>query len=157
MKSMKKDCFQDTEDECSMMAKRFFFVLGLLGAMTACASNPKWQGEYIYEADFGENAAEQPVLIEYLLEVGDGSCKLSIQGYQVFETILCSAGSNEKTLSIHFKSYEDGSMKNTYGIQIYTTGQRLFWLDNASITHWDAMVPDESVAKSGKYFLKTAQ
>lgn len=62
-----------------------------------------------------------------------------------------------KLLSINFQSYEDGSVKNAYGVQIYKAGEQLFWLDKELITHWDALVPDESVAKPGKYFLKTAQ
>lgn len=140
-----------------MIIKRVFFILGLLWGVTACASNTKWQGLYIYEAELGENVAEQPVIVEYTLEIDDSSCQLSIQGYQVFETILCDARSNKKTLNILFRSYEDGSVKNAYGVEIYKTGQRLFWLDDALITHWDAMVPDESVTKPGNYFLKKAQ
>lgn len=136
--------------------KRFFVLVGVLFSF-GISANSKWQGSYIYEADLSGGIPDLLMFVEYVLEVSDNSCKLSIQGYQVFETILCSAGSNEKALSVHFQSYENGSMKNAYGIQIYTAGQRLFWLDNASITHWDALVPDESVVKPGKYFLKTAQ
>lgn len=142
-----------------MMAKRFFLALGLLWGVTACASNPNWQGEYVYEADLGVNAAEQPILIEYVLEVGDNSCKLSIQGYQVSEIILCRAFDREHSLDVKFRSYEDGSLKNPYGIQVYSVDQTLFHLnlEKDLVTHWDALVPDEAVAKPGKYFLKTAQ
>ena len=140
-----------------MKIKRVIFILGLFWILIACASHPKWQGSYIYEADLGKNVAEQAVIVEYVLEIDGSSCQLSIQGYQVFETILCDARSNKKTLNIQFRSYEDGSVKNAYGIEIYKAGQRLFWFDDALITYWDAMVPDESVAKPGKYFLKKAQ
>ncbi|MGV8837716.1 DUF5991 domain-containing protein [Cellvibrio sp.] len=136
--------------------KRFLVLVSVLFSFDISA-NTKWQGSYIYEADLSGDIPDRLMFVEYVLEVSNDSCKLIIQGYQVFETILCSTGNNEKTLSIYFQSYEDGSVKNAYGIQIYTTGQRLFWLDKASITHWDALVPDESVAKPGKYFLKTAQ
>lgn len=141
-----------------MMAKRFFLVLGLLWGVTACAGNPKWQGEYIYEADLGENAAEQSILVEYVLEIGDNSCKLTIQGYQVSEIILCSALDQGRSLNVNFQSYEDGSLKNQYGIQIYSVDQTLFHLnfERELVTQWDALVPDELVSKTGKYFLKTA-
>jgi hypothetical protein len=140
-----------------MTIKRVVFILGLLWGVTACASNPKWQGSYIYEADLGDNVAEQSIIVEYVLEIDDSSCQISIQGYQVFETILCDTQDDKKILSILFKSYEGGSVKNAYGIEVYQAGQRLFWLDKELVTHWDAMVPDESVVKPGKYFLKKAQ
>lgn len=133
-----------------------FLLVGFL-VLPAANAEPDWQGEYTYEADLGENLAEQSIIVEYVLEIDGSSCQLSIQGYQVFEIILCDVRSNKKTLSILFRSYEDGSVKNAYGVEIYKAGQRLFWLDNELVTHWDALVPDESVAKPGKYFLKKAQ
>ena len=142
-----------------MLIKQFCLILGLLWGMTACASHPAWQGSYIYEADFGENAAEQSVLVEYVLKVGDNSCKLSVQGYQVSELILCRAVEQEHSLDVKFLSYENGSLLNQYGVQIYLMDQTLFHLKSEKelITHWGAFVPDESVVKPGKYFLKTAQ
>ena len=139
------------------MRKQIFALLGLLWGVAACAGHSVWSGEYSYEAVLGENVAEQAIIVEYVLNVDDKSCQLSIQGYQVFETIMCDAKDDKKVLSIYFKSYEDGSVKNAYGVELYKPGQRLFWLDNEWVTHWDALVPDEAVAKPGKYFLKKAQ
>lgn len=156
---MKKDYFQGMQGECKMMTKRFLFLLILLWAMTACASHPAWQGSYVYEADLGENAADQSILVEYILEIGDNSCRLSIQGYQVSEIILCDASGNAHSLGVKFMSYDDGSLKNVYGIQLYSSRQVLFRLsaEKELITHWDGLLPDESLVKSGKYFLKKAQ
>lgn len=137
--------------------KQIFVLLGMLWGVTACAGHSEWSGEYIYEADLGENVAEQSIIVEYVLDVDGNSCQLSIQGYQVSEIVLCTADGSKTTLNILFKSYEDGSVKNAYDVEIYKTGQRLFWLDNELVTHWDALVPDDSVAEPEKYFLKKAQ
>lgn len=143
----------------SAIMKRILLLAVFFFPLIACANNLEWKGAYIYEADFGKNAAEQSVLVEYFLEIGDDSCKLSIQGYQVSEIILCRAEGHSHALGVKFQSYEDGSLKNQYGIQIYTVDQVLFHLNSKKelITHWDALLPDGSVVKPGKYFLKTAK
>lgn len=139
--------------------KRVMRSLGLASTFfsLAVSADSVWQGSYDYYLDLSGGVPDQMMFVEYVLEISDNSCRLSIQGYQVFETILCRAEGGVKLLSINFQSYEDGSVKNAYGVQIYKAGEQLFWLDKELITHWDALVPDESVAKPGKYFLKTAQ
>ncbi|WP_331344051.1 DUF5991 domain-containing protein [Cellvibrio sp. UBA7661] len=136
--------------------KRSSLLVGALLSFTASA-NPVWHGSYGFDLDLSGGIPDRLMFVEYVLNVDDKSCQLSIQGYQVFETIMCDAKDDKKALRIYFKSYEDGSVKNAYGVELYKVGQRLFWLDDELVTHWDALVPDESVAKPGKYFLKKAQ
>lgn len=141
-----------------MRIKQFSFLAGMFWTLTACANSSGWEGVYSYEADFGENVAGEPVIVEYLLEIDDNFCQLSIQGYQVSEIIVCDAIGTERNLDVMFRSYENGTLKNHYEVQLYNPAQRLFYLKpgNDLVTYWDALVPDESLSKSGKYFLKKA-
>ncbi|WP_049631152.1 DUF5991 domain-containing protein [Cellvibrio sp. pealriver] len=136
--------------------KRLSLLVGALLSFAASA-NSVWHGSYGFDLDLSGGIPDRLMFVEYVLSIDEQSCLLSIQGYQVFETIMCDAKDDKKALGIYFKSYEDGSVKNAYGVELYKPGQRLFWLDNELVTHWDALVPDESVAKPGKYFLKKAQ
>lgn len=138
--------------------KRFFVLVGVLFSF-GISANSKWQGSYIYEADLSGGIPDRLMFVEYVLEVSNNSCKLSVQGYQVSEVILCRAIGQQRSLDVKFQSYEDGLLKNQYGIQVYSVDQTLFHLnlEKDLVTHWGALVPDELVAKPGKYFLKTAQ
>lgn len=136
--------------------KRILFSIGIFLSLAACANESDWYGSYIYEADLGENVAGDALVVEYQLDVSEGTCKLTIQGYQVFEAILCTAVINERDMDILFSSYENGSVNNQYDVQVYSSAQRLFSLsaDSYLNTHWDGIFPGESKAASGRYFFK---
>ena len=116
----------------------------------------QWNGVYKYDAMLGENVAEDKIIIEYELVLKDGDCKLSVQGYQTDETLLCTVEEHGVDLNIKFNSYADGSTENIYGVAIYPPNSTLFQLTSTPdslITTWGSLLPDDSHS-SGKYFIK---
>jgi hypothetical protein len=124
-------------------------------SLAACAQDT-WLGTYQYVAELGENVAEDKVIVEYIFRLTSQECKITAQGYQMDEAILCSAEPTGKILNVRFKSYEDGSTQNIYGVAVYNPGEVLFTLslDNQNVvTTWKELTPDESCS-SGIYFEK---
>ena len=81
----------------------------------------------------------------------------SIEGYQVSESILCTTREDNDHLTVSFKSYTDGSVKNIYDVAVYTVGGTLFsfsYENNQLLTTWGELIPDESPPQKGVYFLK---
>lgn len=137
--------------------KLFISILFSLIAfsLNACAAKNPWVGEYLYEADLGENVGGDQVIVEYDLKIQDSTCALTIEGYQVSESIVCSVNTDGNTLNVLFKSYSDGSTKNAYDVEVYPVSGVLFKLsstDKGLITHWENLTPDESIANDGIYF-----
>ncbi len=124
-------------------------------SLAACAQDT-WLGTYQYVAELGENVAEDKVIVEYIFRLTSQECKITAQGYQTDEAILCSAEPTGKTLNVKFKSYEGGSTENIYGVAVYNPEGVLFTLslDNQNIlTNWKELTPDDSHS-SGIYFEK---
>ena len=141
------------------MRNLHYFILVILTSLSlsACADKPAWQGTYNYEAMLGENVADDAVIIEYALSISDNGCSLQIEGYQISESITCTATEDGSRLTIFFKSYDDGSVKNIYDVAVYPVGGTLFSLsyeDKQLLTNWGVLTPDESMAKKGIYFVK---
>lgn len=135
-----------------------FFGFFLMLNVSACNSGQNWQGKYSFTAEFGENVAETPVIVDYELTINDGTCALSIIGYQIADDILCEAKTDQQNkLNILFKSYADGSLTSFYPAQIYQVGELLFSMsreDTGLITEWGSLIVDNPFAKRGRYFKK---
>lgn len=97
------------------------------------------------------------MIIEYAFTLDKEKCLITSQGYQTDEKILCSAAETGGDLIVKFLSYEDGSTKNIYDVEIYAPQSALFTLTSKSttlITTWGMLAPDESHI-TGQYFKKT--
>lgn len=135
-------------------------ILGFILAfsISACQSEQEWSGKYSFDAVFGENAAETPVIVTYELAITGTSCILSIVGYQVADEILCDAKETQNnTLDVLFKSYADGSLTSFYPVQLYQVGERLFSLSGNGAgleTEWGSLIVDNPFSKKGEYFKK---
>jgi hypothetical protein len=126
-------------------------------SLSACAARNTWQGEYSYEALLGENVAEDAVIIEYTLNISDTACSIRVEGYQVAESILCTAVTSKDSLEVKFLSYKNGSIRNVYDVAVYPVGSLLFSLvmdDEQLVTTWGELLPDESLKRRGFYFIK---
>ncbi|HTF98920.1 MAG TPA: DUF5991 domain-containing protein [Cellvibrio sp.] len=138
--------------------KNFFKtnILLILASSTVYAQTPQWNGIYEYEALLGENAAEDKIIIQYQLILTKDNCKVTAEGYQTDEKIICTSENQGKDLIIKFKSYEDGSTKNAYGVSVYGPDSTLFKLSytkDTIKTTWEALSPGESYS-AGTYFEK---
>ncbi|HWV15333.1 MAG TPA: DUF5991 domain-containing protein [Cellvibrio sp.] len=124
--------------------------------VSACAGNDQWVGTYAYEASLGETVAGEEAVVAYTLVVGAGTCKISIEGFQVSESIICKAADAGSNLDVKFQSYDNGSVANKYGVVVYKENSSLLRLERGKelITTWGELLPDESLAKTGKYFKK---
>lgn len=135
------------------------YIFLSLFSLSACAQTPSWDGIYTYEASLGENVAEDKILIEYTLTLDKNNCVIISQGYQTDEKILCTAAELDGSLVVTFSSYEDGSTKNLYEVEVYPPKSTLFTLtskDSRLITTWGLLAPDESFS-TGEYFKKMAK
>lgn len=139
------------------MNKKFIFGFSLISFLSsACTQTEQWHGTYKYEALPGENVAEDQVIIEYSFILAKDKCRVIIQGYQTDEKILCVTAESGNDLQVKFKSYLDGATTNIYGVEVYPANSMLFKLtraDNALITTWGTLSPDESLP-SGEFFIK---
>lgn len=131
-------------------------VLVSLFSLSACAQTQNWSGTYIYDASLGENVAEDQVIVEYVFTLNKEKCLITSQGYQTDEKIICSAENTGETLFVKFTSYENGSTKNIYDVEIYPPKSTLFQLtakDKKLTTTWGTLAPDEAHT-TGEYFKK---
>lgn len=143
---------------------RAVLVLVLSIGGIACAgpgAGNDWPGVYVYYSDQGRTAGGSAIGTRYTLAIGDdrGDCSLKVQGFQVDEVILCSLEYEASQADIQFVSYEDGSVKNPYGVQLYESGEVLFSLEKSDpqpVTIWRSLTPDEESVEKGTYFEKPA-
>jgi hypothetical protein len=129
----------------------------IITTFSACAKTNPWQGKYSYEGSSGKNLAEDEVIVEYTFKYSPTQCEIQIEGYQVSDTIQCNAHEANNSFEVTFKSYNNGSTKNIYEVEVYPIGSKLFTLtskDNTTITMWGELKPDGISEKSGKYFIK---
>lgn len=131
------------------------FLISLF-SLSACAQTQNWSGTYVYEASLGENAAEDQAIIDYVFTLNGEKCLITSQGYQTDEKILCSTEDSDQGLLVKFISFENGSTKNIYDVEIYSPKSTLFTLTNKGeklITTWGTLAPDEAHT-AGEYFKK---
>ncbi|MGH7813522.1 MAG: DUF5991 domain-containing protein [Candidatus Binataceae bacterium] len=147
------------QDFAFMRRALLMCILALLaGTVTALGAAPiLWQSRYLYEADYGKNAAGTGMVVEYRLTVNgpEDTAILTEEGYQTDETIYCNVTYTGENASFYFKSFGGGRIENQYGIIEYQPGQLLFVLERPEaqefkglITHWKALNPDDR-RKSG--------
>lgn len=131
------------------------FLLAI--SLNACADKNPWQGDYLYEAALGENLGGDQMVVSYGLHLQGTSCTLDIEGYQVSESIVCSANADGDSLIVSFKSYADGSVKNIYDVAVYPVGGPLFSLKSSAkglVTQWQNLEPDNTSVKEGAFFVR---
>lgn len=136
----------------------FLLAFSLLFVMTGCDAREDWNGLYRFDAEFGENAAQTPVIVTYEVRITAKKCELLIAGYQVADEILCEVKKEAKNkLNIRFKSYADGSLTSFYPVQLYQVDELLFSLtieNGELITEWGGLITDNPFPKKGTYFEK---
>ena len=137
---------------------RTVVFLHVLVFVCACSGEQTWRGDYRYQAALGQTVGGTPIIVEYELHIsGESGCRLSIDGYQVSEIILCDPVKGEDRLEVRFKSYADGATANIYGVQVYKPGEALFVLlkrDGELVTRWESLYPGEQAPPAGHYFFE---
>ncbi|WP_346839064.1 DUF5991 domain-containing protein [Microbulbifer sp. SAOS-129_SWC] len=132
----------------------------LLILAAACQSSADWHGVYGYTQTLGEDPGGAAMLVEYRLELGADLCRLTVSGYQVNDTILCTLAVDGGTAVVRFRSYSNGKTTNLYGIQVYQVGEPLFTLRRAGtgeatlVTEWNSLQPDAVERKQGTFFAR---
>jgi hypothetical protein len=141
-------------------------LVGIL-AFSACVlfavpansfAQPAWAGVFDYQQNAGQNVPGQAIIVDYRLNLGTAAkpqCTLAMEGYQTDETIICTAFATGNGLAVLFKSYEDGSVLNKYGVAEYKPGGVLFTLfrSGPSIkTMWGDLATNVPLS-SGAYFV----
>lgn len=135
----------------------FAFALCLIAC--ACAK-AEWNGTYFCELEFGSTVPEQAVIVEHELELSKNACTLIVTGYQASENIVCEAQVSGNTAAIKFVSYENGSLKNAYDVQIYNAGETLFELtgDPAKpVTEWKSMWSEDVPTEGNNCFARQGE
>ncbi|MES3154071.1 DUF5991 domain-containing protein [Sphingomonas faeni] len=116
----------------------------------------QWAGTYTYAFNGGANAAGTETVVTYTLNLSAASCKLTAEGYQTDETVLCSTKPIADGIDVAFKSYADGGLTDKYGNAVYSVGDPLFSLqrkDGRILTHWKGYpLPDDKPHPIGVYF-----
>ncbi|AMF98770.1 hypothetical protein AL538_14130 [Vibrio harveyi] len=111
----------------------------MLSAIASTSLVNSWDGRYRCELDLGANAAGQSAWGEYRLDVSKDFCFFEAKGFQLNESILCSVHHREQGLEVRFKSYTNGEVSNTYGVQVYQVNEILFLLEKRQeglMTQW---------------------
>ena len=88
-----------------------------------------------------------------------GSCKISEDGYQLEERIICSISKNGNGINILFKSFADGKVENEYGVVVYKPNERLFSLfpkGKTILTDWGSLKLDIVNKNHGIYFKRNS-
>ncbi len=118
-----------------------------------------WMGDYTYYNSFSDGI--QPVITDMKLRITrDDHCTLSWEGFQTNQKIICAVQKrkSEDGIAILFVSYDDGSLKNQYGVEIYKPRERLFSLVRANgkelVTVWSNVYRPDKANKVGRFFVK---
>jgi hypothetical protein len=137
------------------MFKLLFGCIALL--LLSCSKAISWEGNYFCEAELGSTAGGSAVIVEYDLKIAGDGCLLTINGFQVSESIVCKVQTNEDEIIINFSSYENGSTKNIHNIEVYKVGSTLFSLKKHTekiTTQWVEAWPGEPLKKNNQCFNK---
>lgn len=116
----------------------------------------QWQGTYLYEHSLGKGAGGIVSFVEYELELSkNDQCQLTISGRQSQEVVVCNATIVNNGITVHFKSYANGKLTNTFDESIYKLDDTLFNLQKNKkglTTQWKKLVPDGIKSHTGHYF-----
>lgn len=140
----------------TVFVRTVVFMLAL-AFVCACGAMENWRGDYGYQAAEGQTLAGTPIVVDFALHIDEETCRLNIDGYQIAEEILCRAVADDSRLTIRFKSYEDGSLTNVYGVRVYQPDEVLFVLSRRNgklVTHWESVHPGEKAPPDGFYFTR---
>ncbi|MBI3561068.1 MAG: hypothetical protein HY080_05060 [Gammaproteobacteria bacterium] len=140
-----------------MTVNRLFVFSVYLFAAACMAGNPEnpWVGEYKYFASGGQTAGGSQIMVDITLKIDNqgnkASCQLNADGFQRYDRILCTTTLDNNQLTVHFKSYGDGSVVNPIGVDVYKVGETLFALEKKInpdkqkparfIPHWGTYSP----------------
>ena len=121
-----------------------------------------WTGTYAYEGSFGRTAGGTGITALYEIRIGarpGSDCRITIDGFQTEETLLCTANDEGSTLTLRFKSHEDGALTNRYGVAVYTPGAPLLALhrmqDGTLETSWLVLQTlDGRTPARGRHFVR---
>ena len=116
----------------------------------AYSAPPDWQGEYAYTASYGATKGGSAISADYVVRLSNGgnagSCEIEISGFQTYEEIVCTAEPAGNSISLRFKSYKSGEVKNAHGVAVYQPGQVLLVFERAQkngrstlLTHWSGI------------------
>lgn len=118
-----------------------------------------WQGTYNYSGYGGREAGGIAVFLEISLKISSsGDCKISREGYQIMDSMVCTLSKKNNGIDILFKSYPGGKTENEYGVAVYKRGERLFSLipesnRNILLTDWGRLKPKGYAKRNrGVYF-----
>ena len=128
------------------------------GSTSAAPSS--WTGTYTFYDDSGPTAGGSSTLVERTITVQKKGDKVTgtfaSEGFQSYEKILCDTTIDANKLTLLFRSYPDGSLKNAYGVQLYKKGAQLLTLEKTIVkgktkllTIWREFKPNDVKAKSG--------
>ncbi len=142
-----------------MLIKSFVAVsvFVALSSVVNAQSPNSWAGDYVYEHSYGENAGGAPMIVEYRLRIGNG-CRISADGYQTNERIICRAVLRPNGLvDVNYVSFRNGD-EGQYTIgSFYKSGDRLFSMSQHQgkiFTGWGVYSPFENKRPVGRFFQK---
>lgn len=132
-------------------------VFVALPSVVNAQNSNNWVGEYVYEHSYGENAGGAPMIVEYRLRIGNG-CRISADGYQTNERIICRAVLRPDGLvDVNYVSSRNGD-EGQYAVgSYYKSGERLFSMSQRqgkTFTGWGAYSPFENKRPVGRFFRK---
>jgi len=118
-----------------------------------------WDGRYRYSASYGQSAGGGAMVVDYQIDLAGRSCRITLDGFQTDETLLCRAQADGKRLTLHFVSHGDGGPTNAYGVRVYQTDQPLLMLERQDKqplrTTWLGLKGlDGKTPQAGHYFDK---
>ena len=146
-----------------ILSNVFVFILTASLPPTVHAAKQSWSGRYIYEANYGRTAGGTAVTARYTIVIdgkAPGKAILTVDGYQSDETLICDTRADANTMTLSFRSYEDGNATNVYGVAVYKPGTALLRLErregnarSSIVTHWLELTGlDGKKPAAGVYF-----
>lgn len=138
-----------------------FFVLFLFGCINQ-ASAEKWDGEYTFDTELGKTVGGSSILMVYTIFIGSGekqTCKIAVDGFQTMQRLTCNMESSGESATLSFKGFENGSLLNDYGIEVYNENEALLVFSyeqnsDTLFTEWKSLNPFQIQPKKGIYFSK---
>ena len=113
-------------------ALRALALMALLCGHAAWAQghgDGSWDGRYRYSANYGKTAGGSAMGVDYQITLAGSACRITLDGFQTEETLLCQAVPDGPRLTLRFVSHCDGAPTNAYGVRVYQSGQPLLMLE----------------------------
>jgi hypothetical protein len=124
------------------------FALIVVATVSAARSlTPDWSGTYVFSGDSGETNGGTHMLRIFILKIDQNSCSVQREGFQLGDILQCEARRSPTELVVGFRSYENGSLLNEYGIAGFKPGDELFRLKRPDagsriVTLWRKIHPE---------------